>query len=267
MIMTHTSTCVCVWAWVKKKSPQKVTKMSIPGLNSVLFVGMFTWDTRFHQRRLFRNQPVSSLIGRSFENCGTRTTYIAKYRLSSHLQALFVGSAWGTPGMPQPISWYHGRRGPWGSSDGHLMEPQNGWNQEEHHTPTQFPVSHTRLWILLPKKGSKVIGNSKEVNLKDDCPVLRVIFFAGVPVQNIQHSPIIDAKNSGLVRFFFLKLPHWISHCLSNHHICIWISPFFVLFFLLVCCIPNWSEKFFCRWYVSSKFGVPLDLHPVISSL
>ena len=258
---------VCVWAWVKKKSPQKVTKMSIPGLNSVLFVGMFTWDTRFHQRRLFRNQPVSSLIGRSFENCGTRTTYIAKYRLSSHLQALFVGSAWGTPGMPQPISWYHGRRGPWGSSDGHLMEPQNGWNQEEHHTPTQFPVSHTRLWILLPKKGSKVIGNSKEVNLKDDCPVLRVIFFAGVPVQNIQHSPIIDAKNSGLVRFFLLKLPHWISHCLSNHHICIWISPFFVWFFLLVCCIPNWSEKFFCRWYVSSKFGVPLDLHPVISSL
>ena len=103
---------VCVWAWVKKKSPQKVTKMSIPGLNSVLFVGMFTWDTRFHQRRLFRNQPVSSLIGRSFENCGTRTTYIAKYRLSSHLQTLFVGSAWGTPGMPQPISWYHGRRGP-----------------------------------------------------------------------------------------------------------------------------------------------------------
>ena len=54
MIMTHTSTCV--WAWVKKKSPPKVTKMSIPGLNSVLFVGMFTWDTRFHQRRLFRKQ-------------------------------------------------------------------------------------------------------------------------------------------------------------------------------------------------------------------
>ena len=39
----------------KEVSPKSHQKEH-PRFNSVLFVGMFTWDTRFHQRRLFRKQ-------------------------------------------------------------------------------------------------------------------------------------------------------------------------------------------------------------------
>ena len=63
---------------------------------------------------LGNDEVVSSLKRRSPENWGIITCqnhfYSQVERLSRYLQPLFVGWAWG-PGMPQPISWYHGRRG------------------------------------------------------------------------------------------------------------------------------------------------------------